>query len=159
LTGLATGAAFLEEAREAWSTKRRSPERSWAWLAIDIDGFRALNDRHGPLVGDRVLSSLATLLRERLRDGDRVARPAGDEFWVLLDGLDRGEAVRLASRLLQELLALDHVGPGLAQGEVSFSGGVAFLEDGISFSAWQEAALQALARARADGGARVREDG
>lgn len=159
LTGLSTGTAFREEAQGAWSIKRRSPERSWAWLAIDIDGFRALNERHGPLVGDRVLISLATLLRGRLRDGDRVARPSGDEFWVLLHGIDREEAVRLASRLLQEFLALDHVGLGLAPGAVSFSGGVAFLEDGMSLSAWQAAALRALARARAEGGARVREDG
>ncbi len=157
LTGVTTGSAFLEEAHEAWSVKRRSPERSWAWLAVDIDGFRTLNDRHGPLVGDRVLISLATLLRGRLRDEDRVGRPAGDEFWVLLHGLERKEAVRLASRLLQEFLALDR--RDLGPPSVSFSGGVAWLEDGLSLSAWQQAALRALARARAEGGARVCEDG
>jgi diguanylate cyclase (GGDEF)-like protein len=159
LTRVITGTAFLEEAQEAWSIKRRSPERSWAWLAIDIDGFRTLNERHGPLLGDRVLVSLATLLRSRLRDEDRVARPGGDEFWVLLQGLDREEAVRLASRLLQEFLSVDRRELGLPPDAISFSGGVAWLEDGMSVSAWQEAALQALSRARGEGGARVREDG
>ncbi|WP_300456046.1 EAL domain-containing protein [Accumulibacter sp.] len=68
--------------------------------SIDIDGFKAVNDAHGHHVGDRVLASLATRLREELRDEDTIARLGGDELIAVLGDLPTvSSAVPLIERL------------------------------------------------------------
>jgi diguanylate cyclase (GGDEF)-like protein len=77
-------------------------ERAGAPLAlvlVDIDDFKALNDRHGHAVGDVVLERLAALLVEQTRDHDLVARYGGEEFAILAPETDLAGALALAEKV------------------------------------------------------------
>ena len=98
LTGVANRRAFLEvAAREIERSRRYQHELSLAYL--DIDEFKAVNDRDGHAVGDRVLIALAGLARATARSVDTVARMGGDEFVILMPETDARAALPLAERL------------------------------------------------------------
>jgi diguanylate cyclase (GGDEF)-like protein len=98
LTGLANRRAFhAVAAREIERSRRYEHELSLAYL--DIDGFKAVNDRNGHAVGDRVLVALAGLARATARSVDTVARLGGDEFVILMPETDAAAALPLAERL------------------------------------------------------------
>jgi len=81
LTGLLNRRGFFKAAHESLSVK------SGGWIAyIDLDGLKAINDRHGHGAGDRHLASVAEDLRRTVRQDDLVARLGGDEFVVLGSG-------------------------------------------------------------------------
>jgi diguanylate cyclase (GGDEF)-like protein len=98
LTGLANRRAFLDvAAREIERSRRYRHELSLAYL--DIDAFKAANDRFGHAVGGRVLIALAGLARATARSVDTVARIGGDEFVILMPETDAPAALPLAERL------------------------------------------------------------
>jgi diguanylate cyclase (GGDEF)-like protein len=98
LTGVANRRAFLDlAAREIERSRRYEHELSLAYL--DIDGFKAVNDCDGHVVGDRVLFALAGLARATARSVDSVARLGGDEFAILMPETDAEAALPLAERL------------------------------------------------------------
>ena len=71
-----------------------------ALIFVDLDGFKAINDKHGHDAGDEVLRTVARRLAKFVRTGDIVARLGGDEFIVVLDRLDRDvDAARRKARL------------------------------------------------------------
>lgn len=72
-------------------------------LFIDLDDFKAVNDRWGHAIGDALLCAFATRLRAGIREIDLPARLAGDEFAVLIDGLTAAEAEPVAQQLLDRL--------------------------------------------------------
>jgi diguanylate cyclase (GGDEF)-like protein/PAS domain S-box-containing protein len=75
--------------------------RSFAVLVIDLDSFKAINDRHGHAIGDQLLSLLAKRLRGCLRTNDTAARVGGDEFVVLVaEGAGPERVLSVAQRLL-----------------------------------------------------------
>jgi diguanylate cyclase (GGDEF)-like protein len=74
-----------------------------ALLFVDLDDFKAINDRLGHASGDRVLASLARLLRGRLRESDVMGRLGGDEFAVLLPRADGSQASAVADQLVKEI--------------------------------------------------------
>jgi len=79
-------------------------ERSLSLMMIDVDGFRAVNNRMGHLIGDEVLQNVARMLEANVRDADRVIRYGGDEFLVLMPETDGQEDAQLvADRLRQEI--------------------------------------------------------
>jgi diguanylate cyclase (GGDEF)-like protein len=76
-----------------------------AALMLDVDHFKAINDRHGHQVGDEVLRHLSTVLHEHLRDDALLARYGGEEFTVLLPVRSRLDAEAVAERLRQVIEA------------------------------------------------------
>jgi len=105
LTGLLNRRAF-ERALEQHLARVRRYGVKGALLMIDLDGFKAVNDRHGHGIGDQVLAGAAERLRARLRTSDLLARLGGDEFAALLPVADRAEAehvARIAVEVVRDL--------------------------------------------------------
>ncbi len=101
LTGLPNRKLFLQRLEEA--TRRAADETGYGFavLFLDLDRFKAVNTNRGHLFGDHLLEAVAERLASGLRRGDTVARFGGDEFLVLLHGLDsKQDMVGMADRLL-----------------------------------------------------------
>jgi len=77
----------------------RRHRTSVSLLAIDIDGFKPVNDEHGHAAGDAVLRALAGIFRERLRETDTLCRWGGDEFLVLLADCSLENAREIAEEI------------------------------------------------------------
>ena len=98
LTGLCNRRGLDE--RIAYEVARHSRERRrFAVIAIDLDGFKGVNDRFGHGAGDEVLRDVAGALESAVREQDTVARLGGDEFCVLAPETDRGGAANLGMKL------------------------------------------------------------
>jgi diguanylate cyclase (GGDEF)-like protein len=152
LTHLLTRTAFQERLQTAIAKKRRTPTASTAFVMIDIDHFKVVNDTHGHLAGDRVLVAVSSLLRRRLRPADAVGRFGGEEFSLLLEDVDADAAQNLVSRLLAEFSALDHPGKDGIVFRVTFSAGIAMLQpQSMTVEVWQHVADSALYAAKAAG--------
>ncbi len=103
LTGLPNRAMFADRAREAVAHARRHGKNA-AFLFLDLDNFKQINDRLGHEVGDGLLKAIAARLRAAVRGDDFVARIGGDEFCVLMQDIaDPREAAAVAQKLLHEL--------------------------------------------------------
>jgi len=90
----------LDEVLARETARPPTPHPPIALLLIDIDHFKRINDRHGHIVGDQCLRSVAATLREQInRSTDLVARYGGEEFAVVLPATEATEAVRVAERL------------------------------------------------------------
>lgn len=97
LTGLANRVAFTTALERALSMGRG------ALLSLDLDAFKAVNDRFGHSMGDLVLSAVAHRIRGAIRDGDVAARLGGDEFAILLGADDQNEVLAVARRIVNLL--------------------------------------------------------
>lgn len=103
LTGLPNRALFKDRLDTARNMAVRNKERL-AILFIDLDGFKAVNDTLGHKAGDLLLQEVARRLQASVRQSDTVARVGGDEFIVLLNGIDRaGDAELVAKKILAGL--------------------------------------------------------
>ncbi|MBH9552129.1 GGDEF domain-containing protein [Inhella gelatinilytica] len=102
LTGLANRGLFFEVARQRLELARRQ-QRPVALLALDLDGFKAVNDTEGHAAGDSLLKEVAERLQASCRQADLVARLGGDEFVVLLSDSDAHQARQTGDRLLAAL--------------------------------------------------------
>ncbi|MEP6462729.1 MAG: sensor domain-containing diguanylate cyclase [Frankiaceae bacterium] len=99
LTGLPNRVLLYDRLEQALAKARRSRRRV-AVLFVDLDGFKAINDRYGHHAGDAVLASVADRLKGALRPGDTLARLGGDEFVVLCEELDdNSKAEKVAARI------------------------------------------------------------
>ncbi|WP_147289912.1 sensor domain-containing diguanylate cyclase [Crenobacter cavernae] len=110
LTELPNRRAFMRQLSRAITGSRRN-RSAFALLFIDLDGFKRLNDGHGHDFGDAVLKRFADILTGALRQTDTVARLAGDEFTVILEGLDTpaSAAPAVAAKLLDTLSAVREI--------------------------------------------------
>jgi diguanylate cyclase (GGDEF)-like protein/PAS domain S-box-containing protein len=142
LTGLANRTLLLERLRGVLARDARTGQ-STAVLFLDLDGFKAVNDRFGHSVGDEVLTIVAKRLAAAVRPSDTVARIGGDEFVVLVEGATE-EAVEVVVDRLREAVTAPLPTLDL---EVGVSIGVALSERGTAEpSALLHAADQAMYR-------------
>ena len=113
LTGSLNRRGFYEHAERVLARARRAPEPV-ALVLIDLDSFKAVNDRHGHAAGDRLLCWVVDSLRGALRPGDAIARLGGDEFALLLPGIEADGARVIAERMRIALRARASVSLGVA---------------------------------------------
>jgi diguanylate cyclase (GGDEF)-like protein len=110
LTGLPNRLLFHDRLAQAVQRIERD-RRAVALIFIDLDGFKAINDRYGHATGDRLLVAVADRLRGAVRRTDTVARLGGDEFTVILEGLrhpdDAARAAEQALLSLREAFEID----------------------------------------------------
>jgi diguanylate cyclase (GGDEF)-like protein/putative nucleotidyltransferase with HDIG domain len=125
--------------------------RPFSVALIDVDGFRALNLRHGYANGDAVIVAIARTINEGTRANDLGCRTGGDEFAILLPETPAEPAVVAMQRLLRSLEDLEVRGVR----EISVSIGVASFHEGDSGEGLLAAAREALEEARAAGGGQV----
>lgn len=100
LTALPNRRALDERLPEAMARVRRT-RKPLAVLFLDLDGFKAVNDRHGHSMGDKLLRDIALRLKRTVRETDFVARWAGDEFVLLLEGIATDAIEPLANKLIR----------------------------------------------------------
>jgi len=148
-TGLLNATAWTDQAEGVLSRSSRD-HTPVTVLFCDLDRFKTVNDAHGHLVGDHVLAAVASCLRRELRGHDGIGRFGGEEFVVILDGLNLPDAQAIANRLRSAISAL-HFDPAL---HITMSIGLAHHEpraDRASLQALLGHADAALAQAKVAG--------
>jgi diguanylate cyclase (GGDEF)-like protein len=104
LTGVVNRRGLMQQL-ELLHARSQQAGHAYVILMVDVDHFKAINDRHGHAEGDEVLKRVAQGLRDGLRTGDVVARWGGEEFCVVLPRTDLAEARTLAERLKVQIAA------------------------------------------------------
>lgn len=110
---------FYDEMMTQEGYRAQRYDTTLALLALDLDSFKAVNDRYGHLRGDEVLRQIAATLQNTVRGSDLLCRIGGDEFAVLAPHTTYHEAEALADRIERS------VGEGFADLGVSISVGIA----------------------------------
>lgn len=154
LTGLANRTLFQDRLRTALQLAEKRDE--WvAVLFLDLDRFKPINDTLGHAAGDAMLKEVARRLRECVRDSDTVARMGGDEFTMLLPGLDdREAALNSGIHVAEKILAALAPAFTLQEREffISASIGLAlYPQDGVEVSSLLKNADTAMYHAKAAG--------
>lgn len=124
LTEIANSRAFKEAAALELERARRH-QRRFTLAYIDLDDFKAVNDRFGHDRGDALLREVAVAIKHNIRATDVVARLGGDEFVILLPETDTAPAGELIGRVrgrVLEVLHQDGISVSLSVGAVTFAG-------------------------------------
>lgn len=153
LTGLLNHSETTRALGSAVSAATRTGE-ILCFVMLDVDHFKHVNDTHGHPTGDQVLLALSRLLQQRLRVSDTVGRYGGEEFALVLRGLDLAQAGELVDRLR---VAFSQIVFHTANGDFSctFSAGVTAVSSLDSLTSVRDAADKALYAAKGAGRNRV----
>ncbi|MBU6492974.1 MAG: PAS domain S-box protein [Burkholderiales bacterium] len=152
LTGLPNRRAFMAMLKEAMARTRRQ-QNHMALLFMDLDGFKQLNDARGHEFGDQVLQWFAATLHASIRETDRVARLAGDEFIVILEHLKNGlcDAKSVACKLREKISAAHVIGGVPIRLSTSIGVALYYVDSGESASRLLARADAAMYQAKAAG--------
>jgi len=102
LTGLPNRYLALDRLNSLIKSSTRSGKNTFVFF-VDLDDFKKINDTFGHFIGDKALIEVASHLKSSVRDEDTVGRMGGDEFIVLLQGLNKIEsAVKVAKKILNQ---------------------------------------------------------
>lgn len=127
LTGLANRSLLTECLIQSWERARRHGPRG-ALFFIDLNDFKLVNDQHGHAAGDQVLREVALRLQDTVRSSDLVGRIGGDEFALIIEGVEsRNDVAGLAEKVAEAIEAPIEVGAN--EVNVGASIGVAFFPD------------------------------
>ncbi len=146
-----TGLANRRKLAEFLSTVK---DTTASFIMLDIDHFKSINDTYGHDAGDEILTVLASILTESVRETDMVARLGGEEFCIVLVGINAEPAFHIAEKVRQSI----EVHPfKTRQGkvDVNISLGVAEHRDKEAHAAWIKRADQALYQSKEGGRNRV----
>ncbi len=163
LTHLPNRRFLLDRLRQGLASSARS-QRHGALLFVDMDDFKAVNDRHGHEAGDCLLVEVAHRLRDNVREGDTVARLGGDEFVIMLEDLGdcAAEATAKAEHIGHKILAALNA-PYRLNGQFQHNtpsiGLTIFCGQEVSVEELLRRADRAMYRAKADGRNRLAVDG
>ncbi|MEE9219737.1 MAG: diguanylate cyclase [Acidobacteriota bacterium] len=159
LTGL-PNSRYLHMQFEQELSKAKRYHHAMAVLAMDLEDFKAVNDRLGHYAGDQLLIEIGRTLKNQLRGGDTLARYAGDEFLAILPMTERQEAMMLIERLQNAVDKLRFRFPGAATtARVGVSVGASFFpEDGETLETLMIKADRLMYRNKASRKKRRREE-
>jgi diguanylate cyclase (GGDEF)-like protein len=131
LTDLPNARSFYMMLEQRIAECQRLNRESLAVLCMDIDDFKVINDKYGHSIGDRLLASVAAVLRRELRQMDMLARYAGDEFVTIMPMASSAMATTVADRMRNAVEEqLFSVRPGIMIGLGLSVGFAAFPDDG-----------------------------
>lgn len=156
LSGLDNRRAFLDKSAALLEHCRRH-HQDCAVLMLDIDRFKAINDRHGHAVGDQAIVACAEVIRTTLRDADVLGRMGGEEFAALLPLANGQAALDTAERLRAAVQAL-HVGLDADSGPLRFTCSIGVAQLAGRLASVEDLLIEAdeaLYRAKAEGRNRV----
>lgn len=152
LTGLCNRRTFFRECEAAKANDERG-----AFLYVDVDHFKKLNDRFGHAAGDAVLREMGEIIASCVRGSDVAARLGGEEFGIYLVDADLVTALAIAERIRRKL-AHTRLGVGLESVPVTISVGVAVRESGQSLQELMARADENLYAAKEQGRDRIVSD-
>lgn len=124
LTGLYNRRTFFSKCETSIAESGKG-----AFLYVDVDHFKKLNDRFGHAAGDAVLRELGSAIHTCVREGDVAARLGGEEFGIYLAGADRRAALAVAERLRRRSMRIGNA-VGISGASVTVSVGLALQEPG-----------------------------
>ncbi|AQZ95827.1 GGDEF domain-containing protein [Halopseudomonas phragmitis] len=150
LTGAGNRRTMEQELVIAMSARQRYAQ-AYGLLVLDLDNFKQINDRHGHKAGDQVLVDFVRIVKAVCRKSDRLFRLGGEEFVLLLPGID-AKGLFKAAEHLRARIAAELSSPG---GGVTVSIGGALLTDQASWEVWLQQADENLYRAKREGRNRV----
>ncbi|MBO6562474.1 MAG: GGDEF domain-containing protein [Nisaea sp.] len=155
LTGQLNRRAFLDGAAEERARAERY-NTGIAFLFMDLDHFKRLNDSYGHDAGDEVLRSFSSLVHERLRSVDTLCRWGGEEFIAMLKNVDRDGTIAAAERIRRGVETHAFVLPDGRSVHLTVSIGVSHASgSGIEISEQIKRADEALYKAKNRGRNRV----
>ena len=147
LTGLPNRAMLRDQVEDAFRNARS--DQKMAFLFLDVDNFKDVNDTLGHSVGDELLVEIAKRLREQSHPGDLVSRHGGDEFVMMLRDCDVDRAAMTADGILDALLRPVHVN-GLSLPVTASIGISLYPEDGTDGDTLLRNADAAMYQAKSD---------
>lgn len=129
-------------------------KEEWALLVLDIDHFKAFNDKYGHKTGDKVLKSVAATITNSIRVSDHIFRYGGEEFVVILSRINKASTTNLAEKIRKEI-ERDYFVDGDNKLKVTMSIGAAIIGENDTETSLFERADKALYQAKENGRNRV----
>ena len=148
--------AFLEKRIEEEISRAKRHTHILTLIFIDIDGFKNFNDKHGHLLGDKLLADFASLLKKNCRKNDIFGRYGGEEFIIATPEIDKKTAYALTVKLKGLVNSHKFLGKEGGVAGISFSAGIASKpQDGDNLKDLLHRADEAMYRAKKKGKNRV----
>lgn len=143
---------FLVDRLNEETERANRKDAPYALAMLDIDLFKAVNDRYGHSAGDEALCKIARGIQQSVREYDHCGRWGGEEFLIILPETTLESALQIAERVRQEIGAMRH---DFFAGRITVSLGLTLYQRGETYSATISRADTALLRAKAIGRDRV----